>query len=338
MPTVGHLLPVLEVVVGLCLVLGLLTRGAAVVSALLFVAFIVGIASAWARGLQIDCGCFGGGGTTAGRRRRVPVGDRPRRRAAAAVAVPGLAPGDTLAPGQSCSFRRTERRIPMSKKSAERSRSRAGRRAGSRSSAARAPAPQADRRRRRRPWSSCVRRGRRRSSQPRDTTGEAAADSRPAVDDYAVVRRRRRTRRPRSPSTRTSSARSAGRSRPRPRDAGRRRRSRPARCRVEYRPVAFLDDASATTTPRARPTRSWSSSTTPGPDAFAELPRPALREPARRGRRRARPTTSWSTAPSRPAPTRTTCGRRSRTEVFKQWVVNATDQMSKDGVTARRRC
>jgi uncharacterized membrane protein YphA (DoxX/SURF4 family) len=60
--TVGHLLPTLEVVVGAALVLGLLTRGAAVVSGLLFVAFIVGIASAWARGLQIDCGCFGGGG------------------------------------------------------------------------------------------------------------------------------------------------------------------------------------------------------------------------------------------------------------------------------------
>ncbi len=65
-PTVGHLLPVLEVVVGLCLVLGLLTRVMAVVSALLFVAFIVGIASAWARGLQIECGCFGGGGYDAG--------------------------------------------------------------------------------------------------------------------------------------------------------------------------------------------------------------------------------------------------------------------------------
>lgn len=60
--TVGHLLPTLEIVVGVALVAGLLTRGAAVVSALLFLAFIVGIASAWARGLQIDCGCFGGGG------------------------------------------------------------------------------------------------------------------------------------------------------------------------------------------------------------------------------------------------------------------------------------
>jgi uncharacterized membrane protein YphA (DoxX/SURF4 family) len=59
---VGYLLPVLEVVIGFALVVGLLTRGAAVLSALLFVAFIVGIASAWARGLEIDCGCFGGGG------------------------------------------------------------------------------------------------------------------------------------------------------------------------------------------------------------------------------------------------------------------------------------
>ena len=61
-PTVGHLLPALEVAIGLLLVLGLLTRPAAVVSALLYVAFIIGISAAWARGLQIDCGCFGGGG------------------------------------------------------------------------------------------------------------------------------------------------------------------------------------------------------------------------------------------------------------------------------------
>jgi uncharacterized membrane protein YphA (DoxX/SURF4 family) len=60
--TVGHLLPVLEVVVGAMLVLGVLVRGAAVVSAVLFVAFIVGIVSVWARGIEIDCGCFGGGG------------------------------------------------------------------------------------------------------------------------------------------------------------------------------------------------------------------------------------------------------------------------------------
>ena len=48
---VGQLLPILEVVIGAMLVLGLLTRGAAVVSAILFVAFIIGIASVWARGI-----------------------------------------------------------------------------------------------------------------------------------------------------------------------------------------------------------------------------------------------------------------------------------------------
>ncbi|MDN4160409.1 MauE/DoxX family redox-associated membrane protein [Nocardioides abyssi] len=71
-PTVGHLLPVLEVVVGLALLLGLLTRGAAAVSALLFLAFVVGIASAWARGLEIDCGCFGGGGFEEGASAQYP--------------------------------------------------------------------------------------------------------------------------------------------------------------------------------------------------------------------------------------------------------------------------
>ncbi len=61
-PVVGHSLPVLEVLLGLCLLLGLMTRLSAVLSTLLLVAFVVGIASAWARGLSIECGCFGGGG------------------------------------------------------------------------------------------------------------------------------------------------------------------------------------------------------------------------------------------------------------------------------------
>ncbi len=61
-PTVGQLLPVVEIVIGLALVVGVLTRGAAVASALLLVGFIVAISSVWARGLTIDCGCFGGGG------------------------------------------------------------------------------------------------------------------------------------------------------------------------------------------------------------------------------------------------------------------------------------
>ncbi|MFC7492500.1 MULTISPECIES: MauE/DoxX family redox-associated membrane protein [unclassified Knoellia] len=60
---VGYALPIVEVILGLLLVLGLFTRVSAVITSLLVVAFIVGIAQAWARGLTIDCGCFGGGGT-----------------------------------------------------------------------------------------------------------------------------------------------------------------------------------------------------------------------------------------------------------------------------------
>ncbi len=63
-PTVGHALPVVEIVVGSLLVVGLVTRVSASVSALMQVAFIFGISAAWARGTQIECGCFGGGGTT----------------------------------------------------------------------------------------------------------------------------------------------------------------------------------------------------------------------------------------------------------------------------------
>ena len=59
---IGIGLPLLELAVGLCLLAGLLTRYAAALFGLLMLAFVVGITSAWARGLNIDCGCFGGGG------------------------------------------------------------------------------------------------------------------------------------------------------------------------------------------------------------------------------------------------------------------------------------
>jgi uncharacterized membrane protein YphA (DoxX/SURF4 family) len=61
-PVVGHALPIAEILVGICLLAGVLVRANAVLSALLLVAFVIGISSAWARGLSIDCGCFGGGG------------------------------------------------------------------------------------------------------------------------------------------------------------------------------------------------------------------------------------------------------------------------------------
>lgn len=63
---VGLTLPAVEIVVGLALILGVLTRAAGLLSALLFVAFIIGISSVWARGIEIDCGCFGGGGAKTG--------------------------------------------------------------------------------------------------------------------------------------------------------------------------------------------------------------------------------------------------------------------------------
>jgi uncharacterized membrane protein YphA (DoxX/SURF4 family) len=59
---VGVVLPVVELAVALLLVAGLLTRYAAALFGLMMVAFVIGIAQAWARGLTIDCGCFGGGG------------------------------------------------------------------------------------------------------------------------------------------------------------------------------------------------------------------------------------------------------------------------------------
>lgn len=62
---VGYALPMVEILLGVLLLLGLLTRWAAAASALLMLGFVIGIGSAWARGLSIDCGCFGGGGAIA---------------------------------------------------------------------------------------------------------------------------------------------------------------------------------------------------------------------------------------------------------------------------------
>jgi uncharacterized membrane protein YphA (DoxX/SURF4 family) len=61
----GAGLPVVELLLGVLLVVGAGGRAAAAVSAVLMLAFVVGIASVWARGLRIDCGCFGSGGELA---------------------------------------------------------------------------------------------------------------------------------------------------------------------------------------------------------------------------------------------------------------------------------
>jgi uncharacterized membrane protein YphA (DoxX/SURF4 family) len=59
---IGYALPIIEIIIGALLVLGLFTRVNAVAGTVLMVIFIAGIISAWSRGLAIDCGCFGGGG------------------------------------------------------------------------------------------------------------------------------------------------------------------------------------------------------------------------------------------------------------------------------------
>ena len=59
---VGWGLPFLELVLGLLLLTGIAVRPTALATAVLLGAFVAAVASAAARGLSIDCGCFGGGG------------------------------------------------------------------------------------------------------------------------------------------------------------------------------------------------------------------------------------------------------------------------------------
>lgn len=68
--TVG--LPLVELALGTLLVAGAFTRWTALASAVLLVVLMTGVAQAWARGLSIDCGCFGGGGPVAESATRYP--------------------------------------------------------------------------------------------------------------------------------------------------------------------------------------------------------------------------------------------------------------------------
>jgi uncharacterized membrane protein YphA (DoxX/SURF4 family) len=55
-------LPFVELALAALLLVGIATRPAAWASVVLLLVFITATVSVWARGLQIDCGCFGGGG------------------------------------------------------------------------------------------------------------------------------------------------------------------------------------------------------------------------------------------------------------------------------------
>lgn len=69
---VGIALPIIEVAIGLLLMTGTFTRISAAIGSLLMLAFVIGIASVWVRGISIDCGCFGGGGPVEASRTAYP--------------------------------------------------------------------------------------------------------------------------------------------------------------------------------------------------------------------------------------------------------------------------
>ena len=61
----GLVLPYVEITIGLLLIIGAFTRYMAIAGGFIMFIFIIAISQAWARGLTIDCGCFGGGGQVA---------------------------------------------------------------------------------------------------------------------------------------------------------------------------------------------------------------------------------------------------------------------------------
>jgi uncharacterized membrane protein YphA (DoxX/SURF4 family) len=70
---VGYGQPMVELLIGLCLLVGLLTRVSGALATLLFAAFIFGIAWAWSHGLEIRCGCFSRGGASPGSPSNYPL-------------------------------------------------------------------------------------------------------------------------------------------------------------------------------------------------------------------------------------------------------------------------
>lgn len=61
---IAYGLPTVEIALAIVLLLGVATRYAAAVSAGLFAVFLIGLVQAAARGIKLECGCFGGGGVS----------------------------------------------------------------------------------------------------------------------------------------------------------------------------------------------------------------------------------------------------------------------------------
>ena len=58
----GCVLPFIEVGLGIFLIIGIWVKFVSVLGAALMLVFVVAIGQAWARGISLDCGCFGKGG------------------------------------------------------------------------------------------------------------------------------------------------------------------------------------------------------------------------------------------------------------------------------------
>ena len=55
---VAIILPTLELIVGCCLILGIMLDGSAIITAGMMGMFIIALSQAMIRGIDIDCGCF----------------------------------------------------------------------------------------------------------------------------------------------------------------------------------------------------------------------------------------------------------------------------------------
>ena len=58
----GFILPFAEVAIGIFLLVGIWVRLNDIAGGALMIMFIIAIGQAWARGISLDCGCFGKGG------------------------------------------------------------------------------------------------------------------------------------------------------------------------------------------------------------------------------------------------------------------------------------
>ena len=61
----GSILPSFEIALAALIIIGIWPKGTALTGVILMSIFVIAISQAWARGLPINCGCFGNGGLTA---------------------------------------------------------------------------------------------------------------------------------------------------------------------------------------------------------------------------------------------------------------------------------